>query len=775
MSADRVLLAKSRSRLYPNGEPLTDHSLATLHAAVVLRDRVGRIADVPDRFWSWVLLAALLHDPGKAAEGSQRMLQGGANWGERHEVLSLGFAARVLEAIPADDLRWIALGIVTHHRPLTGPLPRALIPLYGEDSAEELAARMGKIDEDECRNLLAWLAETAHAAGLVSAPPVEIEAAGLAEAAHSVFASLADRWELKRCTSDEGLTAVLLQGAVTLADHLSSAHSELLIDQPVDNRLASDIRQKYTLWAHQEQAAAVLGHLLLLAPTGAGKTEALKLWATAQVEDLRRICSGQPRVFYTLPYLASINAMVGRFGRLIGQDKIGVAHSRAASYHLGHSIHDPETRSDAAQAAVSRQAATRLFREPVRIGTPYQLLRGAIGGPAHSGILVDSANSVFVLDELHAYDARRFGMILAMTSFWARIGGRIAVASATLPEPVIGLLKEALGSIHILEARHESWPSRHRLQVRTPHLTDDETIADIARRLDEGESVLVVANNVADARYLYEKLGPLARELHGDDAAILLHARFKTGDRSQIEQRILHRYEAGKPHAPGLLIATQVVEVSLNVDFDTIYTSGASLEPLLQRFGRTNRLGERPPADVIVCTPAYRPRNKNQADLYADGVYETEPTRLAMDILTRNSEKNISESDAATWLDEIYSSPWGQRWQQEVTKARDDFAELFLGFTRPYDDRRKLAKQFDEMFDGTDAIVSQDVNNYKDALNAADGAAGRLLGAEYLIPLPPSAARNARYDKGLGVWVIDAEYYSETGLGGQTFRPGEVP
>jgi CRISPR-associated endonuclease/helicase Cas3 len=61
-------------------------------------------------------------------------------------------------------------------------------------------------------------------------------------------------------------------------------------------------------------------------------------------------------------------------------------------------------RVSAAHKAVSRTAATRLFRELVRVGTPYQLLRGALAGPAYSSILVDAVNSVFVFDELHAYE-----------------------------------------------------------------------------------------------------------------------------------------------------------------------------------------------------------------------------------------------------------------------------------------------------------------------------------------------------------------------------------
>jgi CRISPR-associated endonuclease/helicase Cas3 len=150
------------------------------------------------------------------------------------------------------------------------------------------------------------------------------------------------------------------------------------------------------------------------------------LWAARQVEAVRAARGGQPRVFYTLPYLASINAMADRLGDGLGdRDLVGVAHSRAALYHLSRSLCDDDVSTAGAAGlagkAVSRAAATRLFRELVRVGTPYQLLRGALAGPAHSGILVDCANSVFILDELHAYDARRLGFILAMVALWKQL------------------------------------------------------------------------------------------------------------------------------------------------------------------------------------------------------------------------------------------------------------------------------------------------------------------------------------------------------------------
>lgn len=401
MSGLDGIWAKSRRPGEAAGELLTVHLAATLSAAAQVQDRVGQLDAVPRRFWAWACLAALLHDAGKIPDGFQEMVGNGNGparpWGERHEVLSLGFVARVLAGLPRDEQRWVALGVLTHHRPFTGASGRGVLGWYPEDSAGPFSERFGHIDHDAATGLLSWLAVTAATSRLTLAQPGGASPAELGPAAHALLGELRERWQTPVGRGD-GRTAVLLQGAVTLADHLSSAGACLHVSQPVGTGHAAALAARLTLHDHQRRAAEVDGHLLLRAPTGTGKTEAAQLWAARQVESLRELHGGQPRIFYTLPYLASINAMTDRLGTGLGDpDLVGVAHSRAALYHLSRSLcdDDPTTqlpgraeadaahRAGAAAKAVSRAAATRLFRELVRVGTPYQLLRGALAGPGH--------------------------------------------------------------------------------------------------------------------------------------------------------------------------------------------------------------------------------------------------------------------------------------------------------------------------------------------------------------------------------------------------------
>ncbi|NED93009.1 DEAD/DEAH box helicase, partial [Streptomyces sp. SID11233] len=97
----------------------------------------------------------------------------------------------------------------------------------------------------------------------------------------------------------------------------------------------------HALRPQQAEAADTSGHLLLRSWTGSGKTEAVLLWARRQITELGTLHSCVPRVFYVLPYLASINAMTERLEKeLDARDRIGVAHSKAASYHLAQALKD---------------------------------------------------------------------------------------------------------------------------------------------------------------------------------------------------------------------------------------------------------------------------------------------------------------------------------------------------------------------------------------------------------------------------------------------------
>jgi CRISPR-associated endonuclease/helicase Cas3 len=416
---------------------------------------------------------------------------------------------------------------------------------------------------------------------------------------------------------------------------------------------------------------------------------------------------------------------------------------------------------------------------------------------------MDSANSVFVLDELHSYDPQRLGYLLATASFWCRLGGRVAVLSATLPDRLCQLVTAALthpsagssgagtggadadAAVHVVEADYAAAPRRHRVRVREDELTGTTVRAEMLGRIEAGESVLVVANNVGQAHELYEELAPAARERFGSDGVWLLHSRFRRCDRKTIETAVLERHRAGRRadlRRGGLVVATQVVEVSLDVDFDVLFTSGAPLDALVQRFGRVNRLGSRPPADVIVCRPEMRSRRGKGPALFADGVYPEVPSVLAWEKLLSHDGQEATEGLFADWLNEVYSSDWGDEWANEVDRHRERFEELFLDFRMPFSDRSELEERFDDMFEGTEAVLSDDVEEFASLLASVPGSsrAGRLLADDLLLPMPSYARTRVTWNRDLGAAVVDGDYDGERGLVAlrgrqrELYAPGEV-
>lgn len=789
------------------GESLTDHSLAAREQACAVRVRSGRLPGVPEWFWHAVELAALLHDFGKVDKGFRRSLRpGGRRWGERHEVLSLAAVGLLL---PEESFfrRWVAVLVVTHHRPLTlahDPNNRGILTTYLNECAPPLHDSFSDIDDDQAQALLSWFHDRAREYRLLD-EPVEltgITAKDMLSTVETLLHEIDTRDTKKKRPLDGSpdLAWLLGQGAITFADHLSSAHIELVTAHPL-GAFPGHFRTSTTLYAHQQHAdEPTRPHLLLRSRTGSGKTEAALLRGDHAIAAINTEHGGLPRVFYVLPYLASINAMADRLGNKLGTD-IGVLHSRAGVYHLNQLGDEDDESTDTAAQALAAVEATKLHRERLRVTTPYQLVQAAFAGAADSSMLLDTTNSVFVFDELHAYEPRRLGMFLAMMRLWAReLHGRIIVLSATLPTRFTDLFLDTVGHDQAdlvdgfaaeptatatpvtspdTDRSSAAGASRHRLHLAETHLTDPASRRRIADDLTAGRAVLVIANNITDAITLYEDLREYAPNTADDGtAAWLLHARFRHRDRAATETTITDWFatrHGTQPPRGGLLVATQAAEVSLDVDLDALHTSGAPPEPLIQRMGRVNRLGLRPAAPVWINTPRLDEPLSNPR---ADRVYDPIPTQHAWHSMSAYNRQLITEADTQRWVDDLYTSAWGDEWEAAVRRHQQNFAQAFLDFSDPFHDRSQLKQDFFEQFDGFDAILADDLDEYRDLLGTGSRAEGRLQASSLHIPLPQRQLYRAEFCHELGIHYVNGDYSVETGLTAlfhdATYQPGEL-
>ncbi|MFD9444223.1 CRISPR-associated helicase Cas3' [Streptomyces sp. NPDC060006] len=772
--------AKSRPRHDP--ERLTTHS-RTVHAMVAhIQDRIaspGILATEP-AFWTRISHAALLHDAGKIAEGFQRQLEaGGPLWGERHEVLSLAYVdllAPTAHWNTADRLM-IATLVASHHRPLHAPSSlgggkTSLARLYNEHTDwEEAFTRtttrttslqhpLIQVPRGLHQQFLAWLA------GFLTLDPPAPHTSDptLAERARTLLQDVLTAWE-QPVKAHTGLLAVLAQGALTLADHAGSAHQQLQTHMPLHPDFLT--RLPHPPHPHQHVAATTDGHLVHAAPTGSGKTEAGLAWAARQLSTM----PGQPRLIWTLPYRASLNAIRRRLAHTLDPAPgdttadIGLLHGALARTLLSEALADDcAPTADTARKARARAAAMRLFTQRVRVATPYQLLSGALAGPTHSSVLLEQANALFVLDELHAYDPQTTGRLCAAMQLWERLGSRFAVLSATLAPPLLNLIAESVNHpVTLHTAPPGTAPVRHRLALDETPLTDPASINRLRSWLEDGHSVLVVTNTVTTAQTLFDALTQDAQATAPNDphAALLLHSRFKNRDRDAIEQALLHRHPERTPEQDrlpaGLVVATQTVEVSLQLDLDRGAVENAPIEAVAQRAGRVNRRGLHPdgPVEFRVHAPeSHRPYDKAAVQAAWD----------ALTTLTAEGTDTLSEQDIDHLLHLAYDTPWGKEWATLARTARDSFTADFLTFTDPFHDRSEYAQTLSERFDTIEVLHRDDTGEYQHLTTGPD--AEPLLASGLLIPLRYSqlTTYNATYDPHLKIHLIDGEYDNHLGL-----------
>lgn len=360
--------------------------------------------------------------------------------------------------------------------------------------------------------------------------------------------------------------------------------------------------------------------MLVEAPMGEGKTELaflahLRLQAT----------NGHRGLYLALPTQATGNALFKR--ALIFLENFVTDPADVQLVHGGasmnedaqrlHTVHlrgiDQNTGETLSASAWFSQRRRPLL-SPYGVGTVDQALYAALNVKHHFVRLWGLGNRVVVLDEVHAYDTYTSGLIVVLLRWLKALGSSVVLMSATLPRSRRNELIEAWGldaeqvpelaypRVLLADAmgvRGENFSARPLSPIRLGGL--GESIDELAEKalalLAGGGCGAVIVNTVDRAQKLYL----LLRERLDDGVPLLLfHARFPLDERGLREQQVLSLFgPQGKRPARALLIATQVAEQSLDLDFDFMLSDLAPVDLLLQRAGRLHRhVRPRPQAHV---------------------------------------------------------------------------------------------------------------------------------------------------------------------------------
>jgi CRISPR-associated endonuclease/helicase Cas3 len=459
---------------------------------------------------------------------------------------------------------------------------------------------------------------------------------------------------------------VMIKGLLHRLDHAASAHVPIematdyfvvdYVNRFIDKKFAGKKRELQRFTEKQQDK-----HVIAIAQTGMGKTEASLLWI------------GKDKGFLTLPLRVSINAMYRRIrdekdgiGFTSKREKpnqeeqaIGLLHSTSMDYlyDVSEEMGDSESNLEVVYAQ-SRQFANKLI-----ISTVDQILKFPFFYRGFEKELATLAGAKVVIDELQAYDPKIAALIIRALELIDIVGGKFMILTATMPDFYLKALESLLEDSRTPVVKGEFFDDdvkRHHIQLHSDPILDSAEDIAIA---GESEKVLVICNTVKKAKELYHSV----QQCSGEGFVKLLHSMFTRQDRAEKEVEILKftSSEDEMANKSGIWITTQLVEASLDIDFDKLFTEMSTLDSQFQRFGRCNRKGLKPVqnANVHIFT-------EEISGIGDNSVYHPEIFDRSLQIINGTKDRILLESEKMKMIEQLYDDK-----ELEGTKFKEEFIQ----------------------------------------------------------------------------------------------------
>jgi CRISPR-associated endonuclease/helicase Cas3 len=619
---------------------------------------------------------------------------------------------------------------------------------------------------------------------------------------------------------------VLSAGFLQRCDHFASfceENGENFCNVEIDNISFEEIRGKVSsnigenAWQIDKinkNSDLLNKNIILIAPTGYGKTEFVFLYSDGE------------KLIYTLPLRSAVNQIFQRAENIFGDDKVGLLHSDADVVILSH---------EGDEEGLRTYELSRQISYPVIISTGDQFFPYALNPPTYEKIYSILSYSRLVIDEVQAYDPRACAIVVKFIEDTIRMGGKFLLTTATLPKFVKDKInkivkQDELEEINIYEEEKDKFQRfyKHKLEVRLIDnrkkfdLPEDE-LKKIINRAEEGKRVLVVLNTVKFAQEVYRKLKE--RITNQNIKIMLIHSRFTLEDRRKKEEEIGREFSNPKPENENegkILVATQVVEASLDLDADILFTEICPLDLLVQRMGRVARryfyingkvynksnneekslerefkaFGEYNGSDPNIFVWVFK--NGLQSDSDKEHVYHKDVILLSLKILSKSKdlgkeEVELSEYDKYIIVDLLYSSlPENSKYLEDFEKTyeilnsgfvSDKKSEAFELFRIIYDIQIIPENKFNDFVAELEKfkskyslnekglytkfkievpskfLVNMPIWNLKDKINAENLAYNRIL----KLNLTDGWLEKFRYYLS-GIYVIELNYDQEKGV-----------
>ena len=619
--------------------------------------KAAELSGIGDDFWHILYTCIVCHDLGKAHKEFQKILNGDANsWNsQRHELFSLPFVD-ALSMFDAQTIKIIRLVVAGHHK----DYEQLATKLNYYTSGNNFGQLEGVEEEKESfetafsRNINLERVKL-----LLTHYPVtfnEVNPKPIYGLIHGYLQKTFDQ------EHPDYFKVMFLFGGLKWCDHLGSARViniqkiEIRDFDFLTHQKAALQLKGFDFYVHQNECSNTVGNLILTAPTGSGKTESAFLWLRKQLET----CD-TGRVFYVLPFTASINAMYERLNKAIGNEKVGMVHGKLSDY-LNNYFDDLQY--DLKTKKTSIKEIREKFKSiitPIKVCTPFQLLKHLFGLRGYEQGIFEMSGCYLIFDEIHAYSPDVFAQIKVLLEFATKfLQAKVIIMTATMPRFLQTELEQAIGKFFVVKANQELFDSfkRHRIILSDGLLIENLDV--IKSQLSEGKKVLVVCNTVKAAQLVFLNL----KKYITDDNSVLLHGSFNGKDRTIKEKKL-------KTGDIKLLVGTQAIEVSLDIDYDLIFTEPAPIDALIQRFGRVNRKREKGICDCIVF------KENNESDSF---IYNTETiskTLIAFQKIISENDGIIDESILQNSIDFVYDS-WNAADKEEFDRKYNYLTEALV-------------------------------------------------------------------------------------------------
>lgn len=432
--------------------------------------------------------------------------------------------------------------------------------------------------------------------------------------------------------SDENFNLyILLKGLTHRLDHSASAHEAIEINKEHN---VGEYTEKFIIKNHnklrpvQEFASENKDkNIILIASTGMGKTETALIWID------------NDKAFFTLPLRVSINALFDRVSKEdIKYEYAGLLHSSSLDYMQENKYRDYEDRIN----------QSKLMSTKLTFSTIDQIFKFPFMYRGYEKEYATLAYSKVVIDEIQAYSPEISAVLIKGIEMIHKIGGKFMIMTATMPTIYIDELKSRGVFDENIEIKtFNTLAIRHNIKIKYSSLKDNlENIIEAA----SNKKILVIVNTVKSAIETYEFIKNMDEKINLN----LLHSMYIQEHRSKLETDI-KKFAKGTEN--GIWVTTQLVEASLDVDFDVLHTEISVLDSLFQRFGRCNRKGTKSIdyANIFI----YTKEATGIGTIYDEDVVNKGILLLEECLIehsgTINSSLKISEDDKVEMVQMLYS------------------------------------------------------------------------------------------------------------------------